>query len=249
MEESLKTIVKLLEKEQEYSIVLSGNKSDFTTTLYPPLQFKGKKWSVGLISLDSYYSFPNITPLNNIFKYSVDSGISWKFITLAVGSYEITNINSEIQRLMLLNGDTGISILVNEATLGSIVNIVPTTYRVNFTVNHSIANTLGFNSVVLTTGYNISPNIVNILTVNSVIVNCSIVGNSYLNGSNFPVIYSFFPNVAPGRKIVVEPSNIVYLPITTGYIPSIRIWITDQDNNLLDLRGDTFTCRLHFKEL
>ena len=35
MLDSLKTIVKLLTKKSDYSLVLSASKSDFTTSLYP----------------------------------------------------------------------------------------------------------------------------------------------------------------------------------------------------------------------
>jgi len=81
---------------------------------------------------------------------------------------------------MQLNGDSGIKITINYRTLGSVVNITPVTYQVDFTVANSLAQTLGFGSVILSQGYNISPNIVKVLTVNSTIVNCNIVGNSYL---------------------------------------------------------------------
>ncbi len=103
--------------------------------------------------------------------------------------------------------------------------------------------------MILSQGYNISPNIVKILTVNSVLVNCSIVGNSYLKSSQYPVLYSFFPNVKPGYKVVQDPVNVVYLPINSEQIQNIRIWLTDQDGNPLDFRGETITCRLNFKQI
>jgi len=249
MKDTLKTIAKLLSKKSDYSLVLSGNKSDFTTSLYPPLQFESKKWVVGLLNIDTAYSFPNITTNNNIFTYSIDSGATWKTITLPVGCYEITAINDTIKSLMLTNGDSGIDIQANRITLGCDVRITPATYQVDFTVANSIAPTLGFNSQILSTGSNSSQNIAKVSSVNSVIVNCSIIGNSYLKGSNFPVLYSFSPNVSPGRKISKEPKNVVYLPLTTDYIPTIRIWLTDQDGNILDFRGEEITCRLNFRYL
>ena len=84
MEDSLKTIAKLLTKKSDYSIVLSSNESDFTTSLYPPLQFESKKWAVGLLNIDTAYSFANITRKNNIFTYSINGGTTWKTITLPV---------------------------------------------------------------------------------------------------------------------------------------------------------------------
>jgi len=61
---------------------------------------------------------------------------------------------------MQLNGDSGIEITINYHTLGSVVNITPATYQVDFTVANSLAQTLGFVVVTLNPGYNFSPNIV-----------------------------------------------------------------------------------------
>ena len=244
----LKKLVSTTIRNHSHSLLLSSRTSDFTTQIFPPLELPGKRWTVGLLSLETYNSIPNITNKNNVFTYSTDSGETWKSLTLDIGSYEISHINSEIQRLMRLNGDSGIEISINYHTLGSVVKISPE-YQVDFTVSNSLASTLGFGSVVLSQGYNISPNIVKILSVNSVLVNCSIVGNSYLNTSQFPVLYSFFPNVKPGYKVVQDPVNVVYLPVNSNQIGSIRIWLTDQNGDLLDFRGETITCRLSFKEI
>jgi len=51
---------------------------------------------------------------------------------------------------MQLDGDSGIKITINYHTLGSVVNISPRTYQVDFTVDDSLASTLGFDAVTLT---------------------------------------------------------------------------------------------------
>ena len=51
---------------------------------------------------------------------------------------------------MQLDGDSGIEITINYHTLGSVVNISPRTYQVDFTVDDSLASTLGFDAVTLT---------------------------------------------------------------------------------------------------
>lgn len=246
--DDIKAIRKLLTKKADVSLVISTTLSDYTTPIYPPLELAtDENWVIGLLSLETYYSFANINNTNNIFRYSTDNGITWKTITLPPGAYEIEQINSEIKRLIL--PDVGIEILVNTVTLGSIVDITAPTYRVDFTVANSISSVLGFNPQILTGGYNVSDTVVNILNVNTILVNCNIVNNSYLKGSHAPILYSFFPNVKPGRKIVKEPSTIAYLPINQKYIPNIRIWLTDQNENIIDFRGEEITYRLHMKQL
>jgi len=117
-----------------------------------------------------YNNIQNITATNNIFKYSVDSGATWSIITLTPGSYEIDTINSEINRLMTLNGDTGITISANTITLGSVVDIKPAATRVDFTAANLLEPLLGFNAVILTAGYNVSPNPVDIIKFWSIVI-------------------------------------------------------------------------------
>ena len=137
--------------------------------------------------------------------------------------------------------------MVNNPTLGSAVNITNPVYTVDFTIPNSLANLLGFNPVVLTNGFNISPNIVNILTVNSILVNCNIISGSYANGSLSTTLYSYFPSVGPGFKIIQTPINVVYLPLIGNHIMSVRIWITDQDGNPLSFNSEQTTIRLHLR--
>ena len=91
---------------------------------------------------------------------------------------------------------------------------------------------------------------VNILSINSILVNIDIILGSYINGSTQPTIYSFFPNVFPGFKIIENPHNLLYLPITADTIHSITIfWLTDQNGNELNLRGEKLSMRFHHGEI
>ena len=90
---------------------------------------------------------------------------------------------------------------------------------------------------------------VNILTINIILVNIDIISGSYVNGFTQPTIYSFFPDVSPRYKIIVNPHNFIYLPITTDTIHSITIWLTDQIGNELILRGENLSMRFHLREI
>ena len=91
---------------------------------------------------------------------------------------------------------------------------------------------------------------VNILAINSILVNIDIISGSYVNGFIQPTIYSFFPDVSPGYKIIKKnPHNLLYLPITSDTIHSITIWITDQNENELNLRGENLSMRFHLREI
>ena len=73
-------------------------------------------------------------------------------------------------------------------------------------------------------------------------LNIDITSGSYVNRSTQRTIYSFFPNISPGYKIIENPHNLLYLPITSGTIHSITVWPTDQGGNELNLRGAICQC-------
>ena len=88
-------------------------------------------------------------------------------------------------------------------------------YDVDFRQYASINSLLGFHDKLYTSGCQESKNMVNILTINSILVNIDIISSSYVNGFTQPTIYSFFPNVFPVYKIIENPHNLLNLPITS----------------------------------
>ena len=62
-----------------------------------------------------------------------------------------------------------------------------------------------------------------------------------MHGIQAPVAYTFFPNAAPGQKILEVPQF--------NRPPSeCRQWLTDLHRELLDLRGEELTIRFHLCE-
>jgi len=238
--------------------VLSGVGSEFTIRHDSIILDPTKKYEAALLSIDTYNSIPNITKgKNNIFKYSTDNGFSYKILELNTGSYEVDTLSDEIQRLMAKNGDYDIennsfyiTISPNTSYLTSIVNITNPNYKVDFSVSKSFHSLLGFKKIVLSHGYNESTSIVDIMTVNSILVNIDIISGSYVNGASLPVIYSFYPNVPPGYKIVERPNpELTYHPISRNDISIMKVWLTNQDNKSVDLRGETLTLRIKIREV
>ena len=97
-------------------------------------------------------------------------------------------------------------------------------------------------------GFHESENVVDILSINSILFNIDIILGSFINGTTKNTIYSFFPKVSPGYKIIESPVNLVYLPLTLDTIDSLNVSITDQDNHLLNLRNEKITIRFHIRE-
>ena len=236
-----------------HTFIMTGTKSDFTTKYSPTIHLDPhKKYEVALLSVDLFNSIPNVTSKNNVFKYSVNNGNTWKTIELATGAYELSAINLELQRLLTERGDfdNTFSITPNISKLTSIIEITKPQFKIDFGVANSIGTVLGFGNDVITQGYNESPKIVNIIQINSILINTDIISGSYVNGSQYSTIYSFYPNVAPGFKVVERPvPSLTFFPLSRSNIESIRIFLTDQDLNPIDLRGETITVRLSMREI
>ena len=59
------------------------------------------------------------------------------------------------------------------------------------------------------------------------------------------MIHSFSPNVGPGYKICEKSQpGLIFCPINLSEINSIRIWLTDEENNPIDLQGQEITRRI-----
>jgi hypothetical protein len=87
------------------------------------------------------------------------------------------------------------------------------------------------------------------MKINSILVNIDIISGSYVNGIQHPVIYSFFPNVAPGSKIVERPNpSLTYYPVTRTTIDRVTVVLTDQNNKPIDLRDEIVTVRVAIRE-
>ena len=253
--ELLEKTVKNTTHKTSFQIIVIDNKSSFITRFSPVLELdKDKVYEIALVNLETYYSFPNIDETNNVFIYSPDNGNSWVKLKIPEGSYEIDDINNTIQHEMEksghydpINEDYYINISANSNTLKSVL-ILEKDYQVDFNHQNSISKVLGFTGAKYTEGFHESENVVNILGINSILVNIDIISGSYVNGTTKSTIYSFFPKVSPGYKIIESPVNLVYLPLTLDIIDRLTVSLTDQDNNPLNLRNEKLTIRFHIRE-
>ena len=252
--------------KSSFYVLLSKKSAKIRTRFNPLIELDaGKKYEMSLLNLETYYSFPNIDATNNHFRYSPnvevrsgddDDDETWTDVFIPEGCYEIADINDYIQRTMKENGhyDTVnneyyISLQPNSNTLKLVLNIAPN-YRVDFlSPINSIRTVLGFAQQLYNEGYNESEEKVNIINVNSLRVTSDIIGGSYTNGTVGNVIYSFFPNVGPGYKIIEVPHNLIYLPITLRTISSMETKLTDQNGTLLNLRGEELSIGFHIREV
>lgn len=248
---------------REHLLIVSGANSKIRTSYNPPLVFNSlfgderecnEGYEMALVRLETYFSFPNIDVSNNCIHISNDQGKTWCKIAIPTGCYDIESINTIIQgELVEKYGKTVKDKLVNfspnKNTLKCRMQICTDLIIVDFNIDNSLRTVLGFSAKQYKgKGRYESEHLVNILSVNSILVHCDIVGASRLNGVEVPVIYNFFPNVSPGEKIVSQPLHIIYMPITMNVISSVTAWLTDQNQKELNLRGEELTLTFHIRK-
>ena len=93
-----------------------------------------------------------------------------------------------------------IEISANTNTLKSEM-IINNNCEVDFRLYNSINSLLGFDSKLYTSGFNESENMVNILTINSILFNIDIISGNYVNDSTQPTSTRSFQMSLPGIKL------------------------------------------------
>lgn len=117
---------------------------------------------------------------------------------------------------------------------------------IDFTKDSTIGPLLGFNRRVLRANqWHISDAMISISKLNSINVHCNIISGSYQNNSQAHIIHEFDLRAPTGFKISESPRHLIYLPVTISQLTSITVRITNQDGELIDLRGERISVRLH----
>ena len=229
------------EGSYNFTFTFTGKDSVLESLFFPPLELsKNKNFVIGLVDFHTYHSIPNI--YNGCNKLYIDG----KEFKIPDGSYEINRLEEYLQQI-LADHEIILSLKANKATLKSEIIC---SHEIDFNKKDSINQLLGFKNRKLEANKrHDSDQPIKISKVNSLRIECNIIDCSYANGEKVYIIHEFFPSVAPGYKIIEIPREIIYLPIRSNIIENIRIRIIDEDNDLVDFRGETITVRLHLKSL
>jgi len=229
------------------SLSFTGKQSTLRAEFNPPIELEDNvSYEVGLLSFVAYNSIPNVDETNNCFHF--DEG---KVVTLPYGTYEIQDIaryiEESVSKFTTPVKRYFVKISSNNNTM---VTSLKSTVKVDFTQEKSIGSLLGFEKVVISPGHAaVAKSVVDIFKVNTIRVECSIAGGSYLNGQAQHVIHEFFPDTPAGYKIVERPSPVIYLPVVGSSIDSITLRVLDQKGNLINFRGETIDIRLHLRKV
>lgn len=225
------------------TLTFSGTKSELGSEFFPPIHLTDDDdvWEVGLLSLETYNSIPNVDGTNNLLHYGDN-----KVLSIPEGTYSVDQISAYIQaELSKLPDRPVVRITVSNSTLQVSIK---SSVLVDFTKENSIGGLLGFKKEVIKPGQVATSGMVDIFRINTIRVECNIATGSYVNGMPAHDIYQFFPTVPAGYKLVETPSPVIYVPVTVHNINNVTLRITDQDGELVNFRGERITIRLHLRK-
>lgn len=227
------------------TLTLTGNTSELTATFHPEIELNEKSdYSCGLLNFYTFHSVPNIHPGNNKLTYSYEgSGID---VIVPTGSYELDEIVDYFNKYFSAK-KIAFEIRGNKNTQ-KVDILCDKKLIIDFGKENCISSVLGFKPQILQgSEHYISDTTVNITTLTAIQIKCDLTAGSFHNGKSTHILHEFSPDVEAGYKISENPRNIIYLPISKRRIDTVNIWVVDQDDKLLDLRGETITCRIHIR--
>jgi len=222
-------------------VTIESKESDFEVYFKDPIKCE-PNYVIGLLGATMWYSYHNISKEygNNTLKYTLPNQ-STTTITFPDGNYDADNLNHYLEDLFECTDDCIIKFDVNTATNRFLI-ILGDTIKIDLREG-KLHELLGFEAKEYSDNVNIGKNIANITRdVDRLLINCSIVNQSYQNDIASDIIYSFSPTTSPGSLINVEPYQAIYLPIIPlDYIHSLRIRVTDQLNRPVNFHGENLT--------
>lgn len=166
-------------------------------------------------------------------------------IEIPMGSYEIDDIY-DILKKNFDSYNIKFDLRINKNTLKCQLLC---SQPIDFRRENSIGSLLGFSSKVLEANIVHESDLsVDIFRVNALRLECNITTGAYMNNMPAHTIHEFCPNVPPGYKIIEVPRNVIYLPVSVRTIRTLNINIVDQNNNLVNFRGENITVRIHIKK-
>nr|CAH7716827.1 unnamed protein product [Callosobruchus chinensis] len=194
---------------------------------------KMKDYELALRSFHSYNSIPNIEIGEKFYFY--DENENLRSIEFPTGCYEISDIESFIQKQMgldnVVHSDKTFSLKANNNTLKC--EIYSNKYKISFKGLKNIGHILGFSEkILLPKQIHYSDLPVQIIKVSTIRFESSITWGAFDGDRPAHTIYEFPIKVDPGYAINETPSNLLYLPVVPqNEITNITVTALDQNGN------------------
>lgn len=248
----------------ENADVVTDNGSSFTVNLNESIRVPDDSdmcW-VKLLNATIPNTNPNIiTGTNDLLHFSWDNGggPTAELITFPEGIYDIDSINDEITRQVTVIDSSLVGTFQffgNEATQKAILVINTSGGKPAVTIDfvtdydQSIGPLLGFEAVSYPFATNTkaevsAPNTARINSTEFFLVHCDLVDQGIrFNNTYSQILGRIIIDDAAGSTIVHRPYNIPKIMakrLIGNYKTNIHVWLTDQNNVLVNTSGENYT--------
>lgn len=235
---------------------VSNDGSSFDVFLEDPILIPNNATSctVEVQGSTIWWVMPNIiTAVNDAF--TLDDGISTYNITVPQGLYDLTTLGASVDSALVAAGAaTGLfTFIADSSTQKVVIRINQVGVSIDFTVANTFRVILGFNSVVL------GPTVVaqtdflanNQAAFNQIdyfLIHCDLVDKGIRNNDSYWQTVAQIPiDVNPGSQIINNPQNPTKSPadhLIGGRKVRIRMWLTDQNNEVVNTNSETWSARI-----
>ena len=239
MERELEKISILMSRKFNRTFDIFSVKNPIRQSIGTPIKlYEDREYEIGIKKFAVFDAINNIDQSNNEFRYSKDSGGTWKKVMIQSGSWEVKSLSSEIQRLLAADWKENSIIFGASLDTRRVELRLAPGYQVDFRDVNSknFRNLLGFNSEVYSKPFERAPNPAWIDGARSaIILRCLNASGGFITDPNDnqrlidnQILLSIPSSSVPmGSKIVVEPSNPIYLPQTLHLINTLDFVIED----------------------
>lgn len=245
---------------------LTSFNSELSQDYFPPIDLEeDSTYVLGLYNLSTYNSIPNVIQgHNNLFVFHLVVRSEELYIPCSFpveeGAYEIEALEKILYDLAYKAHEQyfrdNFQKDAFKFSMKANVNTQKVEIRASFPIDFKnypchIGDILGFtNTTIHENDLGVSNSLVKITSVDVVNVECNIISGSYINGQPSHTLFSFCPNnVSPGYKISLHPTNMLFLPVNTKQLSNITLRLVDQDNKLVNFRGEQIVIQLNLRKI
>jgi len=201
---------------------------------------------------------PNISSALGNNKLYISEGATNYVVTIPDGLYDMVDLNNAIQRELEIAGATTspsplISLQADDATQKVIIDFEYSNVSIDFTQPDTFREILGFDSQVLGP-YPTAPvsiladNTASFNTINSFLFHTDLTQKGIrINNAYSQTLGQILIDVPPGSQIVSSPRHPARVSAQdlAGQIKqTMKFWLTDQNNQLVDTVNEFFTGRI-----
>ena len=227
-------------------------------TYLKPLQTNNKQFKVAVTFLTGYNGTFNVTNSNNKFYFekTITDGDEFIQISIPQGAYGIESLNNEIKRIIIDKGhysenEYPFTLKPIFSTLGSIIEKLPQGTIISFVFIDSIRNFLGFHETILYTEFNLSPNSVDILSFNKILIETDIARGMIFKGKRSKSLCSFTMDIDPWYNYIEKFRGGVqwYMMESKDVVSSISFTLKNENGLLVSFNSQSVNFRLSIKEI